>query len=108
MPDLLDRVTESFANYGVSPILHRGLFEHTLNPEWPVALAHIDCDWYEPVKLCLDRITPWLSPGAQVILDDYFDYGGAKKATDEHLATHPGFEVIRQAGHLVLGYTPAS
>jgi O-methyltransferase len=107
MDDLLGRVSETFAEYGVQPNLHRGLFEDTLNPQWPIALAHIDCDWYEPVKLCLERITPRLSPGAQVILDDYFDYGGAQKATDEHLATHPGFVRIREAGHLVLGYAPA-
>jgi asparagine synthase (glutamine-hydrolysing) len=108
MGDLLGRVSESFSHYGLKPHLHQGLFEETLNPEWPIALAHIDCDWYEPVKLCLERITPWLTPGARVILDDYFVYGGAKTATDEHMSAYPGFTVVREAGHLVLGYNPAT
>ena len=38
--------------------LHKGLFEDT----WPmvatkihqIALAHVDCDWYDPVKYCLE------------------------------------------------------
>jgi O-methyltransferase len=106
--DLLHRVSESFARYGLKPHLHQGLFEDTLNPEWPIVLAHIDCDWYDPIKLCLERITPWLTPGARVILDDYFVFGGARKATDEHISTHPGFTVVREAGHLVLGYAPAT
>jgi len=105
MGDLLQRVSESFARYGVKPHLHQGLFEDTLRPDWPIALAHIDCDWYDPVKVCLERITPRLTPGARVIIDDYFVYGGAKKATDEHLGAHPGFTTVREAGHLVLGYT---
>ena len=108
MGNLLPRVSESFAEYGLKPNLHQGLFEDTLRPEWPIALAHIDCDWYDPVKLCLERITPWLTPGARVILDDYFVFGGARRATDEHASTHPGFSVVREAGHLVLGYRPGS
>jgi asparagine synthase (glutamine-hydrolysing) len=106
--DLLSQVSKSFADYGCHPHLHRGLFEDTLKPDWPIALAHIDCDWYEPVKVCLERITPWLTSGARVILDDYFDYGGAKKATDEHLSAHPGFTTVRQAGHLVLAFARAT
>jgi O-methyltransferase len=106
--DLFGRVSDSFARYGVPTgdriHLHKGLFEDTLDPQWPVSLAHIDCDWYDPVKLCLKRLTPWLSPGARVILDDYSDYGGAKKATDEHVAAHAGFSVERDAGHRVLVY----
>lgn len=108
MGDLPQRVSESFARYGLKPQLHQGLFEDTLNPKWPIALAHIDCDWYDPIKLCLERITPWLSPGARVILDDYFVFGGAKRATDEFMRSHAGFTVIRKAGHLVLGYSPAA
>ncbi|MCV7124421.1 TylF/MycF/NovP-related O-methyltransferase [Mycobacterium lacus] len=105
--DLLPRVSASFTRYGVRPHLHPGLFEDTLNPDWPIALAHLDCDWYDPVKLCLERITPWLTTGARVIIDDYFVYGGAKKATDEHLNAYPGFTTVREAGHLVLGYAAA-
>ena len=56
----------------------------------PVAFAHIDVDWYEPVKVSLERIFPYLSAGGCIVLDDYHDWGGCKKATDEFLATVPG------------------
>jgi asparagine synthase (glutamine-hydrolysing) len=55
----------------------------------PVALAHIDVDWYDPVKTCLTRIFPFLAVGGSMIVDDYYSWGGAKKATDEFLATIP-------------------
>lgn len=107
LPDLVDRVAQSFTDYGVTANLHKGLFDDSLKPEWPIALAHIDADWYESVRLCFERITPRLSPGARLVIDDYADYGGAKKATDEYLAAHPDVTVLRRSGHLVLGYHPA-
>jgi O-methyltransferase len=88
---LLDRVSASFASFGV-PVdgervtLTKGLFEDTLHPDGPVAFAHVDCDWYEPVKLSLERIFPHLQPGGYIVSDDYFDYGGAAQAIDEFLA----------------------
>lgn len=107
LPDLYDRVVAAFARFGLlvdqeGIALHRGLFEDTLFPEAPVALAHIDSDWYEPVALCLARLEPVLSPGAYVVLDDYFDYGGCAEATREFLSTHPGFTVVGEAGNLVV------
>lgn len=50
----------------------------------PVALAHVDVDWYDPVKTCLERIVPRLSVGGAVVLDDYHDWGGCRKAADEY------------------------
>jgi len=44
-----------------------------------------DVDWYDPVKTCLDRIWPHLIVGGVIILDDYQDWGGCRKATDEFL-----------------------
>jgi O-methyltransferase len=112
MPDIYRRVTDAFARYGV-PVgdrihLHKGLVEDTFKPEWPIALAHIDTDWYNPVKVCLERIAPHVQPGARVVLDDYYDYGGCKKATDEFLSSTPGFKIIRRRGHVVLGYHPTT
>lgn len=88
LDDLYNRVVASFARYG-RPVdgdsvrLHRGLFEQTLHPSRPVALAHVDCDWYEPVELCIERIWPQLSTGGLMIFDDYNDYGGCTRAVDE-------------------------
>ena len=66
--------------------LIEGLIQETLNPKNKIALAHIDVDWYEPVKVSLDRIFPHLSRGGTIILDDYFDWGGCKKAVDLFLS----------------------
>jgi len=94
LDDLYDRVVAAFARHdmrvdGERIALHRGLFEDTLRPTAPVALAHIDCDWYEPVKLCIGRIWPQLSSGGLMVFDDYNDYGGCTKAVDEFVAAEP-------------------
>ena len=65
--------------------LIKGLVQETMNIDQPVALAHIDVDWYEPVMTCLERIFPNLVSGGSIILDDYHDWGGCRKATDEYL-----------------------
>jgi hypothetical protein len=87
--------------------LHRGLFDATLKPSGAVAFAHIDCDSHDPVRLCLDRIYPHLSPGAWVVADDYFVYGGARRAIDDFLAVHADVTVVptRAREHLVLRRT---
>jgi O-methyltransferase len=112
--NLYDEVRASFTRYGLSVDqkrvhLHKGLFTET----WPhaapkiarVSLAHIDCDWYEPVKFCLEAVAPLMSPHGTIILDDYNDYGGCRIATDEFLTSRRQFQVSRQAGHLVLRRT---
>lgn len=68
----------------------RGLVQDTLIVHDPVAFAHIDVDWYEPVKISLERIYPMLSPGGIIILDDYHNWGGCRKAVDEFLSLHIG------------------
>ena len=104
--NLYDLVVENFARFGQSVddrrvTLHKGFFEETLYPASPVAFAHIDCDWYDPVKLCLERIVPWLAEGAHVVLDDYNDYGGCRRAVDEFLVANAGLDIIARAPNLV-------
>lgn len=96
--DLYDQVVAAFARHGMEVdgrriALHRGLFQETLRPTSPVAFAHVYCDWYEPVKLCLDRIWPELSTGGLMLCDDYNDYGGCTKAVDEFAASEPTAEL---------------
>jgi asparagine synthase (glutamine-hydrolysing) len=97
-PDLYTEVCQTFLRHGFPIdgkriVLHKGLFEDT----WPrygghVAFAHIDCDWYDPVKFCLDNIAARMGVGGRIVLDDYHDYGGCREATDEFLRAHPEFE----------------
>ena len=104
--DLYQRVVENFARFGQPVdqsrvVLHKGLFEDTLQLSTDVAFAHIDCDWYDPVKLCLDRIVPRLAPGGYVVLDDYNDYGGCRRAVDEFLDTNPDVDIVARAPNFV-------
>lgn len=98
--DLLEEVMDSFARYGV-PVdckrvfLYKGLFETT----WPAAdktigcisLAHIDCDWYDPVLFCLNACADKLVDGGILIIDDYNDYGGCRTAVDEFVLKRSDF-----------------
>jgi predicted O-methyltransferase YrrM len=89
--DLYEEVTESFSRLGV-PLgpnnveLVRGLFEDTIELDEPVAFAHLDGDWYESTKTCLERIAPLLSPGGRIVLDDYDKWSGCRAAVDEYFA----------------------
>jgi len=92
--DLYTEVRESFARHGV-PVetsdveLVRGLFEDTLTGDEPVAVAHLDGDWYASTRTCLERVVPRLVPGGRVVVDDYFAWSGCRKAVDEFLEQDP-------------------
>lgn len=46
-----------------------------------IALLHIDCDWYDSVKLVFDKLYQKVVPGGIIVIDDYFTWPGCKKAT---------------------------
>jgi O-methyltransferase len=50
-----------------------------------IALLHIDADWYESVKLCLERFYDNVHPGGYIVIDDYGHWEGCSRATDEFL-----------------------
>lgn len=89
---LLEKVKQHLRQFGLSEEDHihliQGLYEDTLFPDSPIAFAHIDCDWYESVRTCLERITPHLSDGGLIVMDDYFDWEGCKTAVDEYFSAH--------------------
>jgi len=64
--------------------MKKGLFKNTLHIDGKIAFAHIDCDWYESVMVCLERIVPNMSEGAYIIIDDYNHWSGCRKAVDEY------------------------
>lgn len=63
--------------------LIKGFFEDTLHINEKIAFAHIDCDWFESVKISLEQIVPNLSVNGTVIIDDYFTWSGCKRAVDD-------------------------
>jgi Macrocin-O-methyltransferase (TylF) len=105
--DLLGEVTTSFARHGVPVEEHRvelvpGLFKDTIKVDEPVALAHVDGDWYESTATCLTRLVPHLVPGGRIVVDDYWTWSGCRTAVDEYVADHPELRVERRAVvHLV-------
>ena len=72
--------------------LVRGLFEDTIRLDEPVALAHLDGDWYESTMTCLTRIAPLLVSGGRIVLDDYYTWSGCRRAVDEYFADREGFQ----------------
>ncbi len=113
--NLYEEVVKQFSKYGLlvdqnRVSLHKGFFEKTLhfaNGE-NVVLAHIDCDWYESVRLCLERIYPVLSVGGYFIIDDYHDYGGCRKAVDEFISKQSDLKIVEKEPNLVIERTKIS
>ena len=68
--------------------LVKGLFQDTVPvaPVGAIAVLHLDGDWYESVKVCLDHLYDRVSPGGVIQIDDYGHWEGARKAVDEFLA----------------------
>jgi len=88
--NLYELVQSNFSSFGINCdeqtiLLIKGLIQETMTINQPVAFAHVDVDWYEPVMTCLTRVFPLLIVGGSIILDDYHDWGGCRKATDEFL-----------------------
>jgi predicted O-methyltransferase YrrM len=68
-----------------------GLFERTLPPlleaRPSMALVHIDCDIYEPIRYLLQTCEPYYEPGGYLVFDDplFSSCIGAFDAMAEHL-----------------------
>ena len=94
--DLYREVTDAFDRLGVPAAEHnveliQGLFEDTIELDEPVAIAHLDGDWYDSTMTCLTRIAPLLPPGGRIVLDDYHAWSGCRAAVDEYFAGRDGY-----------------
>jgi Macrocin-O-methyltransferase (TylF) len=111
--DLDGQVRESFTRFGL-PVednnvhLVKGFYEVTLNPSEPVALAHIDCDWYDSVTTCLSRIEPLLVPGGVMVVDDYHTWSGCKQAVDDYFADKQDEFTFRHGSRLHVERRPSA
>jgi asparagine synthase (glutamine-hydrolysing) len=101
--NLFDQVIDNFRRHGL-PIdeneirLVQGLFQDTLDIQEPVAFAHIDGDWYESVRTCLERIAPHLVRGGVIVIDDYDAWSGCRKAVNEYFEDkRDSYEFVRRA-----------
>jgi hypothetical protein len=72
----------------------KGFFPESLSqvrlPE-KIAVVHIDCDLYEPMKAGLEHFYPRVSRGGLILLHDYGSghWPGTKRAVDEFFAHRP-------------------
>lgn len=66
----------------------KGWFADTL-PEWadkigPIALLHLDADWYKSTLECLQWLYPHLVTGGLLVLDDYGHWQGTDQACRDY------------------------
>jgi O-methyltransferase len=86
------RVREVLSQVGVpesAVTLVPGWFQDTLPTldASPIALLHIDADWYDSVKIVLDALYDRVAPGGFVVLDDYGYWEGCRRALEEFQST---------------------
>jgi predicted O-methyltransferase YrrM len=86
----MDQVRQLFERVGIldHSRLVKGLFQDTVPrcDVGPIAVLHLDGDWYESIRVCLDNLYDRVSPGGVIQIDDYGHWEGARKAVDEFLA----------------------
>lgn len=65
-----------------------GMFEETFPKVGipKIALLNIDADWYDSVKLCLEKFYDSVVGGGVVSIDDYGHWEGCRRAVDELFA----------------------
>ena len=79
------------ADVGVPPgmtVFHVGDILATPAASLPCAISlfRLDTDWHASYVWALQRVLPRLSPGGVILLDDYNDWPGARKAVNDFLA----------------------
>lgn len=79
--------------------VHGGFFHDTFPTVFvpPIAVLRLDVDWYEPTISCLNKFWSALLPGAIVLLDDYYDWEGCRKAVHCFLSNNSAPEAIFQS-----------
>lgn len=79
------RVRKAFEAFGLSVDDHQvvpGWFAQTFSDAYngPIAVLHVDADWYDSVKAVLDRFYDQVVPGGFVVLDDFHKWPGCSHA----------------------------
>jgi O-methyltransferase len=77
----------------------QGKVEETLPaaaPSQPIALLRLDTDWYESTLHELIHLYPLLVPGGVLIVDDYGDWQGARKAVDEFIRSRGIMQMLHR------------
>jgi predicted O-methyltransferase YrrM len=84
-----DRLREAVARYGSPANLHvrKGWFQDTLplarEEIGPIAVLHIDGDWYDSIYTVLENLYEFVAPGGAIVIDDYMGVPSAGRAADD-------------------------
>jgi hypothetical protein len=99
---LFDEVLEIDRN---RVVIHKGWFQDTVPAAAGtidrLAVLRIDGDWYESTKVCLEWLYERVADGGYVLIDDYDEFSGCRRAVDEFLAARGvqvDFTVVPGAG----------
>jgi len=100
-----DDVVKFLVDEGLSSrvITVPGLFKDTIPilPVQKIAVLHIDCDWYESVKQCLEGLYDKVSATGTIQFDDYGHWPGARVAVDDFFrgrGIQPGLSILDYTG----------
>lgn len=68
--------------------MYKGWFQDTLThyEGKPIAILRLDGDWYDSVKICLDKLFRHVADGGVVVIDDYYTWDGCARAVHDFLA----------------------
>ncbi len=88
---VIDEVEANMFSTGYAEALThlvKGKVEETVPAQAPqrIAILRLDTDWYESTRHELIELYPRLVSGGILIIDDYGDWQGARRAVDEYFA----------------------
>lgn len=103
-------VRRNLASTGYDPACVRfvvGRVEDTLPAAAPdaIALLRLDTDWYESTRHELEHLYPRVVSGGVIIIDDYGDWQGARRAVDDYLSqleVRPLLTRLDETGRLLI------
>ncbi len=49
-----------------------------------IALLHLDCDWYDSVRTCLEELYPQVVSGGFIVVDDFGYWPSVQRAVEEY------------------------
>lgn len=88
------------------PIIHKCWFSDLQPADLPkqIAFAFLDGDFYDSIRDSFRAIQGLLAAGATIVVDDYQTAAlpGATKATDQWIATHPGWRIRHEQSLAIL------
>ena len=68
---------------------HPGFFQKTVplasDTIGDIAILRLDGDWHASTKVCLEGLYRKVVPGGFIIIDDYGEYAGCRKAVSEFM-----------------------